>query len=140
MLDGRVHEHHEVLGIARRDALKTEQIGSSTRQDSPFFLQVDDGDRKAFVDADVLTDATGVYETPNGLGPGGPRAIGEKNSSWPRLTFPRQDARRLGWYTNQVHLTDSGDFSSSAQSWCRCDDFGIVIDQLLEKIFCNPIG
>ncbi len=68
----------EVLEIARRDALKPEHVASPARADGPFVLRVDDGDRRRFVEAETVLDTTGVYDHPNGLGPGGTRAIGEQ--------------------------------------------------------------
>ena len=77
-LRDRTHLHCEVLQVARRDALKTEQIGAQSRADSPFLLHLDDDGTERYATADVVIDTTGTYRTPNGLGPGGLRARGEE--------------------------------------------------------------
>jgi len=76
-LEQCVHTGCEVLEVSRAGALKTDCIGSETRADSPFVLRLNDAGDVRFASAEVLIDATGVYRTPNGLGPGGLRAAGE---------------------------------------------------------------
>jgi len=78
VLAERVREHHEVRGIARRGALKTEQVGAAARGKRRFVLRVDGPAGETLVEADAVIDATGVYDIPNGLGPGGLRAMGEE--------------------------------------------------------------
>lgn len=68
----------EVLEIARQGAFKSEHVGAPERADTPFVLRVDGADGQRFVRADAVLDTTGVYELPNGLGPGGTRAVGER--------------------------------------------------------------
>lgn len=81
-LAGRVHTHHEVLGVARAHALKGEFIGQPGRHAQPFLLSlVDAQGAQRFEQADVVVDTTGSYQQAATLGPGGLRAPGESEAS-----------------------------------------------------------
>lgn len=77
-LEGRIEEQCRVLEVSRRDALKTDHVGAPARTESPFILHLDAPDGERYACAEYVLDATGAYETPNGLGPGGLRALGER--------------------------------------------------------------
>ncbi len=77
-LAGAVHEGCEVVSIGRDTVLKTELIGSARRKDFPFrILLKDDQGRESLAFADVVIDASGVYDNANNLGSGGIPAPGE---------------------------------------------------------------
>ena len=77
-LADRVHTGHEVLGVARSRSLKGERVGDEARADHPLLVHVRSEAGERYIAADVVLDTTGVYRTPNGLGPGGLRALGEQ--------------------------------------------------------------
>ena len=81
----------EVREVARQSSLKPEDIGSPERAAEPFVLRLrDDGDEE-YLRANTVIDTTGAYETPNGLGPGGMRAIGEPDYA-DRIEYDIPDA------------------------------------------------
>jgi thioredoxin reductase len=77
-LANSVHTGTEVVEVARRHALKDEFIGADGRTRDPFLLHLRSDDGETYARADAVVDATGVYHEPNGLGPGGLRAVGER--------------------------------------------------------------
>ncbi|MCZ6793623.1 MAG: hypothetical protein O7J95_08430 [Planctomycetota bacterium] len=77
-LGERVRENCEVLGVTRQGMMKDEAIGSPERAERPFrlLLRPTDG-REEGVRADVVIDASGVYQNRGALGDGGIPAPGE---------------------------------------------------------------
>ena len=69
----------EVLDVSRAGVLKPEEIGGARRETLPFRLlarRVDGLEEE--LAADLVIDATGVYDSPNALGDGGAPALGER--------------------------------------------------------------
>lgn len=77
-LPGRVRTLTEVRGVSRKEAFKGELIGDDERASGPFLLAVSGPEGREWVEADIVFDASGVYQNPNGLGPGGLSAFGEE--------------------------------------------------------------
>ncbi len=78
LLAGRLHTHHDVLGVSRARALKGD-MGSERRASSPFLLALRGPDGQTrFEHADVVIDTTGSYRQTATLGPGGLLAPGER--------------------------------------------------------------
>ena len=67
-----------VLSVSRWGAAKREWIGAEEREETPFriLVRTAEGEEREET-ADIVIDTTGVYGTPNWLGPGGAPAIGE---------------------------------------------------------------
>lgn len=81
-LGGRVKTGHEILAISRAGLLKTEAIGDPERARRPFELLVRSGEGKLeTAQAQVVIDASGVYQNHGSLGSGGLPAPGEKEFS-----------------------------------------------------------
>jgi cation diffusion facilitator CzcD-associated flavoprotein CzcO len=76
-LEGRIRTMTEVRGVSRSDAWKGDFIGDDARAAAPFVLAVSGPEGEDWVEADVVIDASGVYQNPNPLGPGGLPAFGE---------------------------------------------------------------
>jgi len=77
LLEGRIHTHHEVLGVSRKHALKGDFIANPERDTAPFLLHIENTDGEFYAEADIVIDATGAYRHHNALGPGGLPALGE---------------------------------------------------------------
>jgi thioredoxin reductase len=75
-----VREHHRVTHVGRDGASKGSAVtrGGVPRRSLPFLLRVERGGGVAYERADAVIDATGVYGSPNGLGPGGLPAAGQE--------------------------------------------------------------
>lgn len=73
----------EVAGVAREGLLKPEAIGAAKRRERPFRVLVRDlrTGRERYELGDAVIDATGVYDQPRGLGPGGLSLPGEASAS-----------------------------------------------------------
>ncbi len=81
-LGGRVKTGYEILAISRAGLLKTEAIGDPERARRPFELLVRSGEgRLETAQAQVVIDASGVYQNHGSLGSGGLPAPGEKEFS-----------------------------------------------------------
>ncbi len=94
-LKGRVHEHSQVVHIARRATLKGERAGDPARAGQPFRLLVrDSGGRENFLHAFAVIDASGTYATPNWAGSGGIPARGELYLA-PQMSYLCDDVRGL---------------------------------------------
>jgi thioredoxin reductase len=76
LLAGCIHEHVEVLGIARDGIIKTD-AGDVARADYPFRVWVRSTDGEEFIEADFVIDTTGVLDQSNYFGHGGLPALGE---------------------------------------------------------------
>ena len=77
LLKNRIHLHHEVLAISRESCLKSDSIDDNKRNEFPFRLLVRHANQEKVIHADVVIDASGVYENPNPLGNGGIPCVGE---------------------------------------------------------------
>lgn len=75
-LGDRLKLGHRILGISHRDVLKGHHIGSRG-ESGPFLLHLSTPSGEEFVEADIVVDATGVYQNPASMGPGGLNALGE---------------------------------------------------------------
>ena len=81
-LGDRVKTGHEILAISRAGLLKTEAVGEPERARRPFELLVRSGEGKLeTAQAQVVIDASGVYQNHGSLGSGGLPAPGEKEFS-----------------------------------------------------------
>ncbi|MEO6908102.1 MAG: FAD-dependent oxidoreductase, partial [Abditibacteriaceae bacterium] len=77
ILKNRIHLQHEVLAISREGTLKSDFIDDAHRNEFPFRLLVRHQNEEEIIHADVVIDASGVYENPNPLGDGGIPCPGE---------------------------------------------------------------
>lgn len=81
-LHGSIHERARVTHVGRERIPKTRGIvavGDESRSKEPFLLRVAMSDGTTRLErADLVLDASGVYGTPNGTGPGGLPALGEE--------------------------------------------------------------
>ncbi len=100
-LAGRIHTGVRVQSIGRERILKGELIGDAHRAAHPFRLLTTHADgRERIYHADVVIDATGVYDTPNWLGDGGIPAVGE-----------RTNRRHIDYHLRDVTGRDRGRFA-----------------------------
>ena len=78
LLRGKIHCQSEVLAISRIGALKTDAPGNPTRAEQPLRILFKDakGEIQSSL-AEIVIDTSGVFATPNWLGPGGAPACGE---------------------------------------------------------------
>lgn len=108
-LGERIKHKTRVLGIARRDALKGEFVGSRAGNTGPFLLHVD-GIVERYEEAEVVFDTSGVYENPAGLGTGGLRALGESSVSEriERYIPDAMGADRAAYANKQILLVGAG--------------------------------
>jgi hypothetical protein len=67
----------EVVALARSGLLKGDDVGGKARAQRPFRLLLRRGDLEQEAEADVVLDATGVYDNPGFIGDGGAPATGE---------------------------------------------------------------
>ena len=78
VLAGRIHLGARVVSVTRAGLDKLKSTG---RSDAPFVLRVIDAGGEGDVTAKAVIDASGTWYTPNPLGAGGVRAIGESAAS-----------------------------------------------------------
>jgi thioredoxin reductase len=76
-LQNRIFPHHEILAISREGCLKSDFIAETHRSTFPFRLLVRHQNVEKNIHADIVIDASGVYENPNPLGDGGIPCPGE---------------------------------------------------------------
>jgi thioredoxin reductase len=94
-LKSRVHEHSQVIHIARQATLKGERTGDPARAANPFRLLVrDSGGRENILRAFAVIDASGTYASPNWAGSGGIPARGELYLA-PQMSYHCDDVRGL---------------------------------------------
>ena len=80
LLSKHVHLRHRVIAVGRSGLLKSQAIGSPERAKKPFCLLVEtNAGQEKIVEADIVIDASGVYQTPNRIGPGGIYTVGERS-------------------------------------------------------------
>jgi thioredoxin reductase len=89
-LKGHVHTGTAVIGVARRGYFKTDGVGDPKRAQAPFVLLIEDGKGERFVEADVVLDCTGTYDTHRWLGEGGLPALGE-TAAEPHIRYTLDD-------------------------------------------------
>lgn len=92
LLDGRIRARHRVFAIARAGLSREDFAGHPLRQEKPFRLLVEGSTSEGVaapgaaangeyvLEADLVFDATGVYNLANGFGSGGLPALGERAS------------------------------------------------------------
>ena len=78
LLSGCIHEHVEVISVARDGILKTDTIDFD-RDEFQFRVLVRGTDGEDVIEADVVIDTTGVFDQPNFIGHGGLPALGEQD-------------------------------------------------------------
>ena len=94
-LKPRVHEHSQVVHVARQATLKGERAGEAARAGRPFRLLVRDaGGRESVLRAFAVIDASGTYGSPNWAGSGGIPARGELYLA-PQMSYHCDDVRGL---------------------------------------------
>lgn len=94
-LKDRVHEHAQVVHIARKGALKGDGVGDPSRRERPFRMLVRDmGGRENYLHTYSVIDASGVYGTPNWAGSGGIPARGELYLA-PQMSYHVDDVQGL---------------------------------------------
>ena len=94
-LKARVHEHSQVVHIARQATLKGERAGDPARAANPFRMLVrDSGGRENILRAFAVIDASGTYGSPNWAGSGGIPARGELYLA-PQMSYHCDDVRGL---------------------------------------------
>jgi hypothetical protein len=77
LLQGVIHEQHEVVAAGRRGLTKMDHAGHPLRAERPFRLLVRTPDGERSVEAEIVLDASGGYRRPTWLGQGGIPAAGE---------------------------------------------------------------
>lgn len=77
-LRGRILPQTEVASITRESCLKSDFIGDPRRAEFPFRLLLRGAFGEKTRGADVVLDATGVWQNPNPVGSGGARCRGEE--------------------------------------------------------------
>jgi len=77
VLQNVLFPHHEVKAISREGCLKSDFIDDAQRAQHPFRLLVRHQETEKVIHADIVIDASGVYENPNPLGDGGIPCPGE---------------------------------------------------------------
>jgi hypothetical protein len=73
----RVHTGHRVLAVGRARLLRRDLPGHPLRAERGFRVLVEKDGREEMIEADVVLDASGVYDRPAALGAGGIPAPGE---------------------------------------------------------------
>ncbi len=83
LLDVAPHVRYgtRVLEIGRDGLLKSDEIGTAQRGETPFRILVEQAGEERLVFADVVLDCTGSYRNPNALGRSGIHAPGERSVS-----------------------------------------------------------
>lgn len=119
LLADRLHEHTRVEAIGRDRLLKGELAGEE-RAEADFRLLLtstrpEDHGRQRYAAADVVIDTSGVYSHPNGLGPGGLPAIGERAAA-SQIEYGLPDvlsAARERYHGRNVLLVGNGDSAAA---------------------------
>lgn len=81
LIKSNIQTETRVLGVSRKDQLKTELVGDEDRDETPLLLLVEDKDGQRYAEADVVVDTTGTFGQPNKLGSGGLPAVGEREAA-----------------------------------------------------------
>lgn len=91
-LKGTIHTDTKVTSIGRERILKGDLIGNPKRPAYPFRILTQNFEGKEHVHtADIVIDATGIYNNPNWLGEGGIPALGELKSK-PYIEYQMPDS------------------------------------------------
>lgn len=77
-LAGRVRAGHRVVAVGRSRLGRAEMAGHPLRAERPFRLLVESAAGEDVLEAEVVLDASGVYDTPTAVGAGGVPARGER--------------------------------------------------------------
>lgn len=108
---GTVQLSTTVEHVAREGLLKSDEIGTVTREGRPFRILVRDADGNERLDtADVVLDCTGTYGHPSPTGHGGIPALGERSVPVVRR-IPLLDA---SWAGRRVLLVGAGNSAQTA--------------------------
>ena len=83
-LAGRIRTGQRVVAVGRTRLTRSEMAGHPLRAERPFRLLVETPAGEEVVEAEVVLDASGVYDTPSAVGAGGLPAPGERTLG-PRL-------------------------------------------------------
>lgn len=78
LLADSVQEHCEAVAVGRETLLAHEQVGQPQRAEQAFRILVRGSTGERFAAADAVIDCTGRMGRPNGAGPGGVPALGER--------------------------------------------------------------
>lgn len=88
LLAGHVHTGIEAVAVSRGTLLKGEEIASAARARPPFRILLRGPRGERVESADVVVDATGTFDNPNWLGPGGIPAVGEREARGVEYRLP----------------------------------------------------
>jgi hypothetical protein len=77
-LRGRVRTGERVVAVGRARLTRAEMAGHPLRAERPFRLLVETAAGEEVLEAEVVLDASGIYDTPAALGEGGVPARGER--------------------------------------------------------------
>ncbi len=80
LLADSIHENTTVIAVGREHVLKGDLIGGRKRATVPFRLILRDKNGERAESADIVIDATGVFNNPNWSGRGGLPALGEQTA------------------------------------------------------------
>ena len=114
-LNGCLQESSRVLGISRTRLWKTDQIGKSSRTESPFRILVEsDAGLESTLEADVVLDCSGTYGNHNWLGAGGLPAPGERAAA-DRIDYELCDVTGAsrGRFENKTVLVAGSGYSAA---------------------------
>jgi hypothetical protein len=78
MLASRVRTGHKVVSVGRTRLTRAEMAGHPLRAERPFRLLVETAGGEEVIEAEIVLDASGVYDTPAAAGAGGLPARGER--------------------------------------------------------------
>ncbi len=78
-LAGRIRAGHRVVAVGRARMTRPEMPGHPLRAERPFRLLVESPAGEQAIEAEVVLDASGVYDTPAAVGSGGVPARGERS-------------------------------------------------------------
>jgi hypothetical protein len=77
-LAGRVRDGHRVVAVGRTRLGRADLAGHPLRAERPFRLLVESAAGEHVLEAEVVLDASGVYDRPSAIGAGGIPARGER--------------------------------------------------------------
>jgi len=118
LLEGRVREGHRVLAVGRARMTRRELPGHPLRAERPFRLLVETERGEEAWEADVVLDASGVYDQPVALGAGGIPAQGERHLNGLAVRHLGTLEERLGTLSGRdVLLVGHGHSAATALGW-----------------------
>ena len=124
--------HTRVIEVGRDGLLKSDEIGTPARADSPFRLLLrGEGGKERVEYAEVVLDCTGSYDHPNALGVGGVAAPGEHGVAEyiirriPDVEAPLFTGDGVGWAGQRILLVGAG---HSAQTTAK--DLAALVERV----------